>query len=160
MVIRVTRAQLRKLRGSLRDGRSLAIRIQPQLLAAYRSTSADREQLTRVNTSAETTANGFQLIIGAPATKEKKKTRKVVRREAKKKVTRNNRHVPTQILGRRSSPGDAARERQEKSRVVTVHDLAAQVPVTTVRKEPPSIGPNHLRLLSSALLRAVVDLMR
>lgn len=157
MTIRVTRAQLRKLRGSLRDGRSLALKIQPQLLAAYRLTSAGREQFSQASIRSQATTSGFQIVVSRPGEEPKKEVKK--RRRVERKQVQKTRYTPTQILGRRSSPGDAAREKQEKSRVVTIHDLAAQIPVT-VKKETPRIDPTGLRLVSGALLRAVIDMLR
>lgn len=161
MPIRVTRAQLRKLRSSLRDGRSLAIIIQPQLLAAYRSTSAGfREQFSQTGTRIETTRSGFRIVVKNIEKKNQEKERKKTsRRKVERKSRVLTKYSPTQILGKRVSPGDAAKEQQSKSRVVTIHDLAAQIPVTK-KQELPGVNTTGLRLMGSIAVRAVIDMMR
>lgn len=138
MAIRVTRAQLRRLRELLRDGRALATKLQPQLLAAYRLT-ASREQFSHAKVNVKPTDAGFQITVSAPAGKIKKPV-----------------YSPTQVL-----QDKAQGTKSKKSRVVTIQDIAAQRPVaTTAKPKAPQVSQSALQGMSSNLLGAVVSLLR
>lgn len=161
MARQVTRAQLRRLRDSLRDGRRLAIITQSQLLAAYRSYSAGSEQLSQLRSETRMNGRGFTVLLRLPKSRKRKPQRRTREKRRQQSQQQPRRFVPTQILGRRTSVNQRAQKQQaqQKSRVVTIEDLASLRPVTQQQSLPP-VSRTSIRAMSSVMSDALFRLMR